>query len=483
MRRLWYPEEVRDLDRRAIHELGLPGIALMERAGAEAARAVREHYGDSVRVSVLCGPGNNGGDGFVVARHLHVEGVSVGVCVDAAAASTTEDARTMRAAAIAFGVPERTPEDADVIVDALFGSGFHGRLEGAAEALVARANGLAAPIVALDVPSGVDGASGRVDGVAIQAALTLAFHGRTLGTAIEPGRGCARAVVELPIGLPIALAGPERALRMEPADLALVPSRSPTGTKYDAGGVLVVGGAPGMSGAPALAAMAAMRAGAGVVWACVPESERAAVAAHAPELMVHGELAPERILELAARARAVVVGPGLGRAPAAAALVDALVRNIEAPLVLDADALFALAGRLETLAERAGPTALTPHAGELGRLLGRASAAIAGARLASVSEAAERSGVAVLLKGPDTLVAAPGEPLRVVETAVPQLATAGAGDVLAGAVGALCARGLPPALALALAAVAHGSAARLAVCESGAIVAGDLLLPLGRLLA
>jgi NAD(P)H-hydrate epimerase len=159
------------------------------------------------------------------------------------------------------------------------------------------------------------------------------------------------------------------------------------------------------------------------------------------------------------------------------------VRRVEVPLVLDADALFALAGRLETLQERAGPTALTPHAGELGRLLGRNSDAIAAGRLASVAEAAELSGAAVLLKGPDTLVADNGEPVRVVETPVPQLATAGAGDVLAGAVGALCARGLQPAQALALAAVAHGSAARLAVSEAGAIVATDLLLPLGRLLA
>ena len=159
------------------------------------------------------------------------------------------------------------------------------------------------------------------------------------------------------------------------------------------------------------------------------------------------------------------------------------MQGVEAPLVLDADALFALAGRLETLAGRRGPTALTPHAGELGRLLGRESGAVADARLASVGEASERSGAAVLLKGPDTLVAAPGEPVRVIETAVPQLATAGAGDVLAGAVGALCARGLPPALALALGAVAHGSAARLAVTELGTIMAGDLLLPLGRLLA
>jgi hydroxyethylthiazole kinase-like uncharacterized protein yjeF len=264
MRRLWHPEEVRELDRKAIHELGLPGIALMECAGAEAAQAVRERYGDGVAVSVLCGPGNNGGDGFVVARHLHVAGVVAGVCIAAAAESSTEDARTMRAAAAAFGVPEREPEDADVIVDALFGSGFRGRLEGAAEALVERANGLAAPIVALDVPSGVDGASGRVEGSAIQAALTLAFHGRTLGTAIEPGRGHAGELIELPIGLPGALAGPARALRMDPSDLALVPGRSPTGSKYDAGSVLVVGGSPGMSGAPALAALAALRGGAGV---------------------------------------------------------------------------------------------------------------------------------------------------------------------------------------------------------------------------
>ena len=203
-----------------------------------------------------------------------------------------------------------------------------------------------------------------------------------------------------------------------------------------------------------------------------------------PELMVHGELAPERVLELAARAGAVVAGPGLGRTPETRALVDALVRGVEAPLVLDADALFALSGRLETLAERAGPTALTPHAGELGRLLGRDSEAIADARLASVGEAAERSGAAVLLKGPDTLVAAPGEPLRVVETAVPQLATAGAGDVLAGAVGRAV-RARPPTRAGARAR-RRGARLRRAPGASPArarSIAGDLLLPLGRLLA
>jgi NAD(P)H-hydrate epimerase len=482
MRRLWYPNEVRELDRRATSELGLPSIALMEHAGAESARAIRERYGDGLRVCVLCGPGNNGGDGYVIARHLHVAGVATGVCMDAAPEATTPDARTMRAAALAYGVSERTPEDADLIIDALFGSGFHGRLGGAAEALVRRVHALAAPVVALDVPSGVDGASGRVEGVAVRAELTLALHGRTVGTAIEPGRGCCGEVLELPIGLPPALAGPERALRMDPSDLALAPRRSPTGSKYDAGGVLVVGGSPGMSGAPALAGLAAFRAGAGVVWACAPESEQGAVAGHAPELMVHGGLEPDAVLALAVRAAAVVVGPGLGRAAGAAALVDALVRGVEAPLVLDADALFALSGRLETLRERTGPTALTPHAAELGRLLERPSGAIGDARLQAVEEAAQRSGAAVLLKGPDSLIAAPGEPLRIAETSVPQLATAGAGDVLAGTVAALCARGLPPALALAVGAVAHGSAARLAVSEVGSIVASDLLLPLARLL-
>ena len=342
----------------------------------------------------------------------------------------------MRAAAAAFGVGERAPEDADVIVDALFGSGFHGRLEGAAEALAERVNGLAAPIVALDVPSGVDGASGRVEGAAIAAELTLAFHGRTLGTAIEPGRGHSGEVVELPIGLPGALAGPERAVRMDPADLALVPRRSPTGSKYDAGGVLVVGGSPGMSGAPALAALAAFRAGAGVVWVCVPESEHAAVAAHAPELMVHGGLGPSACSSSRRAPAPSSLGPGLGRAPEARAssstrsCAGSRRRSCSTPMRSSRSP-----GRLETLARAPGPTALTPHAGELGRLLGRDSAAVAAARLAAVSEAAERSGAAVLLKGPDTLVAAPGEPLRIVETSVPQLATAGAGDVLGGAVG------------------------------------------------
>jgi NAD(P)H-hydrate epimerase len=373
---------------------------------------------------------------------------------------------------------------ADVVVDALLGTGSQGAPRRPISDAIQRVNRHGAPVLALDIPSGVDSTTGEVPGVAIRADCTVCFHGRKLGTAIEPGRSHAGEVVTVSIGLPHALEPRPSALRIEASDLAAsLPPRNPSGTKYDAGAVLVVGGAPGTSGAPLLAARAALRAGAGVVFAAVAPEIRDQVAIGCPELMVHGTRDPDEVLGLAARADAVVLGPGLGRDDAARRLVDALVAAVEVPLVLDADALFALAGRLETLQERAGPTALTPHAGELGRLLGRNSDAIAAARLASVAEAAELSGAAVLLKGPDTLVADNGEPVRVVETPVPQLATAGAGDVLAGAVGALCARGLQPAQALALAAVAHGSAARLAVSEAGAIVATDLLLPLGRLLA
>ena len=272
-------------------ELGLPGIALMECAGAEAAAcACASATATTCRVSVLCGPGNNGGDGFVVARHLYVAGSGVERVPRRRGREHDADAGTMRAAAAAFGVPELAPEAADVIVDALFGSGFRGRLEGAAEALVVRANGLAAPMVALDVPSGVDGASGRVEGVAIEAALTLAFHGRTLGTAIEPGRGHSGEVVELPIGLPVALAGPARAAAPGPADLARGAAALADGLEVRRGRRARrrrLAGHERRSGAGRAGGAAAR--GAGVVWACVPESEHAAVAAHAPELMVHGE--------------------------------------------------------------------------------------------------------------------------------------------------------------------------------------------------
>ena len=267
--------------------------------------------------------------------------------------------------------PERAPEDAGVIVDALFGSGFHGRLEGAAESLVRRVNALDAPIVALDVPSGVDGASWPSRRHRRSAAeLTLALHGRTVGTAIEPGRGCCGHVVELPIGLPGALAGPARALRLDPSDLA---SRPPAHGRHEVrrGRRAVVGGSPGMSGAPALAALSAL-----------PRRRRRRLGLRARERARRGRRARPgadgaRRARAGARARArgpcagaVVAGPGLGRAREAAELIDALVRRVEAPLVLDADALFALA--VGSRAERARRPHRTHAARRRARAIARA---------------------------------------------------------------------------------------------------------------
>jgi NAD(P)H-hydrate epimerase len=484
---LWTAAAMRELDRRAIDEARIPSVALMESAGAAAARVLRERFPAARRVAVACGPGNNGGDGFVVARRLRGEGLDVVLVLAPGVDPGRGDAATMLEAARGLGVEEADAAQlgrADVVVDALLGTGSRGAPEGELAALVRRLNEAGAPVLALDGPTGVDGTSGEVAGDAVEAAVTVCFGGRKLGTAVEPGRSHAGTVVTVDIGLPGGLAGAPEALRIDAGDLEALPPRSATGSKYDAGAVLVVGGSPGLSGAPALASQAALHAGAGVVWACVPPQDRAAVSQHAAEIMVHGDVGDHaRVLELASRADVVVLGPGLGRDDGARELVDALVDGVRTPLLCDADALFALAGRLGRLRDRPAPTALTPHAGELARLLGRPSAEVSAHRLASVREAAEEARCAVLLKGPDTLVAAPGEPLRVVETAVPALATAGAGDVLSGVSAAVLARGVAPPEALALAAAAHGAAARIAAAAGGTIVASDLFRPVGRLLA
>jgi hydroxyethylthiazole kinase-like uncharacterized protein yjeF len=480
---LWRAEDLRELDRRAVEGAGLPGAALMEVAGAAAAAVLRARYPEARRVAVVCGPGNNGGDGFVVARRLRDDGLDAWIVLVAAADRVGGDAATMLRVADALEVPRRDDlVGAEVVVDALLGTGAQGVPRPEIAAAIARMLQHGAPVLALDVPSGIDASTGEVPGSAIRAACTVTFHGRKLGTAIEPGRSHAGTVVTVPIGLPRLFEPAPFALRVDESDLVSLPPRDPLGTKYDAGSVLVVGGAPGTSGAPLLAARAAFRAGAGAVFVAVSQDVRAQVAIGGAELMVHGTRDPERVLELARRADAVVLGPGLGRDDEAARLVDELVARVECALLLDADALYALRGRLATLRRRPGATALTPHAGELARLLGVERDVLSAARLAHVQEAAAEAGCSVLLKGPDTLIATPGAPLRVVETAVPGLATAGAGDVLSGVVGALLARGLSPEDALSLGAAAHGAAAGRAADAYGTFTASDLERPLGELL-
>jgi ADP-dependent NAD(P)H-hydrate dehydratase / NAD(P)H-hydrate epimerase len=438
-------------------EAGHDTRELMERAGALAAEAALQELREADRWTIVVGGGANGGDGRIVARHLEAQGKQVRI-VDAKAGETD------------LGKPH-------AVVDALFGTGFGGEPRVEAAALIERINASPAPVLAIDVPSGVDASTGEIPGVAVQADATVTFHGRKIGVVVAPGRFNAGRVRVADIGLE---PGETRHRLVLPELLRSVPRRSERDNKYTAGHVLVVGGSPGMSGAPSLTAAAAMRADAGYVTVAARESVLPVLEARLVEAVKKplpeklGDKAVETVLELAAKASAVALGPGLGRDEGARTLVRRLLTELELPIVVDADALHEL-----ELADWPGPRVLTPHEGELGRLLGRKD--VSAHRLASVQEAAERFRCVVVLKGADTLVAAPGKGVLVVASGLPSLATAGTGDVLTGIVGAFLAKGMEPQRAAAAAAAAQQRAA-VEAPERAGLIASDLIDALPRAL-
>ena len=462
-----------------------PTLELMERAGQAVAEAVLRRYPEARRASVWCGGGNNGGDGLVVARRLHEAGREVEVLLLADEERLTgdpaENLGRARELGLRFG---RGPEPADVIVDALFGTGFTGAPRREAAEAIRAVNGSGAPVVAVDVPSGIDASTGEVAGAAVEAAVTVTFHGRKVGLAVAPGRFHAGDVEVADIGL-VHDATLHR--RVGEGILELVPRRGPRDNKYSAGAVLVVGGSTGLTGAPSLAAAAALRAGAGIVFLCVPGSLYPIFAGRLLEVMprpcaddgsgLFAAEAGDAILELAARADAVALGPGLGRSDGTRELVHRLLERLELPVVVDADGLWALAGHLDSVFSRDAPTVLTPHAGELGRLLGKDSARVDARRLDAVRGGADDAGATVILKGADTLVASPGRGVLVSDLGNPGLATAGSGDVLTGIVAAFLAKGLEPHLAAAAATAAQGRAAALAAERHGVagMIASDVV--------
>ena len=435
---------------------------LMERAGAAAAQVALQVFNGAERWTFVCGGGANGGDGRIAARHLAVAGKQVRV-VDAKAGETD------------LGDPH-------VIVDALFGTGFAGEPRPEAAALIERINASGAGVLAIDLPSGVDASSGEVATVAVNADETVTFHGRKVGVVVSPGRLHAGTVYVADIGLTPAQTAARFAT---PALLRSVPRRHEGDNKYTAGHVLVVGGSRGLTGAPTLSALAAMRADAGYVTVAAPESalpvleERLVEAVKRPLPDDGGVVAQGTaglVRELAAKASAVALGPGLGRGPGPKELVRELVTTLELPMVIDADALF----ELEPAAWPA-PRVLTPHEGELARLLGRESREIAAHRVASVREAADRFGCVVMLKGQDTLVAAPGKDLLVSALGLPSLATAGTGDVLTGVIAAFLAKGMEAQLAAVAGAAAQQRASVEAEQRSG-LIASDVVEALPRAL-
>jgi NAD(P)H-hydrate epimerase len=432
---------------------------LMERAGAAVAGVVLDGFPGTV--TVVCGKGNNGGDGKVCARVLQEAG---------------------REVRVVEGVGDLG--NADVIVDALFGIGLREAPRDDAARMIDRINASGRPVVAVDVPSGVNASTGEVPGAAVRATATVTFGAAKVGLAVAPGHFHAGRVHIAPIGLRPR----EYEHSLVPASALLeVPRKRPESTKYTAGSVLIVGGSRGLTGAPALAAVAAFRADAGYVAVAAPESALPVLETTLLEVVKRplaedhsGRLLPrsaDAIVEAAEKADAVAIGPGLGRSDGTVELVRILLDRLALPIVLDADALW----ELEPFA-RAAPTVLTPHSGELARLLGANSRDVDAHRLASAQRAATRFGAVVLLKGADTIVASPREGVLVATYGTPALATAGSGDVLTGIVAAFLAKGMDPRLAAGTAAVAHGVAAELVDPQPGT-VASDLLPALRRALA
>jgi NAD(P)H-hydrate epimerase len=487
-------ERMRAVDAWAIEERGVPSLDLMERAGAGLA-ALTAEVAPAGRVAVVCGKGNNGGDGLVAARLLREDGREVEVLLVGDAAELSGDpAENLRR------LPGESPREfaagdaglsaaldgAAVAIDALLGTGSTGAPRGAVAEAIRAIDASGCPVVAADVPSGVDASTGAVDGDAVTAVATATFHASKVGLHVAPGKRHAGTVRVVDIGIPRG--APEEATvgLITPAVRDEIPRRGPGSTKFTEGAVLVTGGSRGLTGAPCLAAEAAARAGAGYVTACVPGSLSVVFEVRLLEAMTRalpdedGALGPDAIapvLEACERADSLVLGPGLGRAEGTLELARALARRAALPLLLDADGLNAHAGRLSELAERRAATVLTPHAGELARLLETESETIEAARLRHARAAAAAAGAVVVLKGDDTIVAEPGGLAAIGAGGTPGLATAGTGDVLSGVAGAMLAKGLEPFTAACAAVWLHSEAGARAARERGpdGMIARDVI--------
>jgi ADP-dependent NAD(P)H-hydrate dehydratase / NAD(P)H-hydrate epimerase len=481
--------EMRATDAWAIEDKRVPSLDLMERAGEGLARVVAQRA-PAGRIAIVCGKGNNGGDGLVAARLLRQAGRDVDVLAVWPAqwmqGDAQEQARRLPGAEPASFEAGRL-DRAHVIVDALLGTGSTGAPRDPAAGVIEAMNAAKAPVVAADLPSGVDASTGGVAGPAVRAVATATFHRAKPGLWVHPGKACAGDVEVIEIGIPRGgPAKPETGL-IGAAVLRDMPRRTPASTKFSSGNVFVIGGSTGLTGAPAMAALAAMRAGAGYVTVAAPASLEPTFSVRLLEAMMvglpedGGAIAAEAVeptLRAIRRADAVVLGPGLGRGPEAQAYARELFERVDVPLVIDADGLNALAGCFpEDLPVRRWPTILTPHAGELGRLLEIDSGEIARARLEHARAAAARSRSFVVLKGDDTIVAAPTGRVAISRGGAPALATAGTGDVLSGVIGAMLAKCLPPAHAACAAVYAHARAGQLAAAPHGpdGVIASDVI--------
>ena len=482
-------EQMRETDSWAIETREIPSLDLMERAGEGLADAVTRHA-PAGRVAVVCGKGNNGGDGLVAARLLRQAGRQVDVLLVWPGEWLQGDAKTMLER---LGGDKPLEFDAahlkgaNVIVDAVLGTGFEGAPRKPVDKVIAAINAAKARVIAADMPSGVNATNGEVEGEAVSAMATATFHRGKPGLWISPGKAHSGIVEVVDIGIPRGAPAKAEAGVINGGVLREMPRRGSDSTKFSSGNVFILGGASGLTGAPSMAALAAMRAGAGYVTVGAPAGLELSFTVRLLEAMMvglpetDGALSPEAVgpaLKAIGRADAVVLGPGMSKAKGARGFALEMFERVDVPLVIDADGLNALDGVFpEDLPQRRWPTVLTPHAGELGRLLGVKSAEIGEHRLAMARDAAAKAKAFVVLKGDDTLIVSPTGRVAISRGGAPALATAGTGDVLAGVIGAMLGKGLPPAHAACAGVYAHVRAGQIAAGPHGAdgVIASDVI--------
>ncbi len=500
-------EQMRQVDRAAIEGLGVPSMVLMENAALGVVDCIGECYPQVRSVAILCAAGNNGGDGLAVGRHLAVRGYSPHLfLVRRPGGELSGDAATQLEICRRMGLPlwEVSREDgdlsslieairdSDLVVDALFGTGLSRPLSGFFADLVTAVNRLAVPCLAVDLPSGLAAGEEQIPGPCLRAERTVTFGAPKVAQIFPPACEAVGELVVADLGVPPELvesvAGERLSLLTAGEVEGWLPSpRRPRSHKGDHGHVLIVAGGPGGGGAAALAANAAGRCGAGLVTVATVERLTTAVDTTAPEAMVvalpegdGGLVSPaarSRVAELSAGKSVLALGPGLGSGEEVAATLRAIALDCSLPLVLDADGLNAFAGRIEEIATRQPSTVLTPHPGEMARLLGITSAEVQRDRRAAVRRAAQLSGGVVLLKGHLTVIASPEGEVWVNPTGNPGLATGGSGDLLTGMIAALEAQAVEARAAACAAAFLHGLAGDFAAERRGevSVLAGDLL--------
>lgn len=488
-----------------MEQYGIPGVVLMENAGLRVVEVIQDVLKEvkGKVFTILVGKGNNGGDGLVVARHLHNRGSQVKVLLLADPEEFQGDARVNLNIWQKMGQPLYQVNqinginivkvallNTDLIVDALYGTGFHGSVNEKVGRVIDLINASRLPVVAVDIPSGVEADTGRAYGPCIQADHTVTFGLPKIGLVVEPGAGYAGRLHVVDISLPRTLTDSKEIPRQLLTGEIIAPwfkPRQPTAHKGTYGRVLVVAGSRGMTGAARMTARAALRAGAGLVTLALPQSSQPVATAAIDEAMTRGLPetpegtlavdALEPILAASRSADVLITGPGMGTHPETVELVRALLPRLTIPVVIDADALNALAGVTGLLAKLTIPAVITPHPGEMGRLLDLSAAEVQEDRLDLARAAAKRWNLVTVLKGARTVITTPDGSLYINPTGNPGMATAGSGDVLAGLIAGLLAQGLSPEQAAAAGVYLHGSAGDLAAGRLGQLstLAGDIL--------